>query len=160
MGRRFMRTKEVVDLCKDIGMGIRVEERDRFTPCQFATAQRLHNASGDGMIAHGGNRARTRSVDAFVEIRDLLDAVFVVIGPRKRNVPHIGDLGGRDDGSVPETPCTRRCTAETLRDARGPRCWSRSVVPLRVEWGTPTRAMSCPSGGRLGAQKNAGMPHR
>ena len=37
---------------------------------------------------------------------------------------------------------------ETLRDlvsfidARGPRCWSRSVVPLPVECGTPTRAIS------------------
>ena len=40
------------------------------------------------------------------------------------------------------SPCIRRPTEDTLRRALGPKCWSRSVVPLPVEWGTPTKAIS------------------
>ena len=41
-----------------------------------------------------------------------------------------------------KSPCIRRPTEETLRRALGPKCWSRSVVPLPVECGTPTKAIS------------------
>ena len=51
-------------------------------------------------------------------------------------------MRARSHGSIANSMCTRRAIADTLRTARGPRCWSRSVVPLPVECGTPTRAMS------------------
>ena len=36
----------------------------------------------------------------------------------------------------------------------------RSVVPLPVEWGTPTRAISAPSGGSFGQRNMVGIPHQ
>src|SRR5215213_9418445 len=57
--------------------------------------------------------------------------------------------------------CSRRLWAETLRTARGPKCWSRSVEPLPEECGTPTRAMSQLVGSEsIGQRKREATPHQ
>ena len=64
-------------------------------------------------------------------------------------------------GEKPNGPCMRRCSAETWRTARGPRCWSRSVDPFPVLCGTPTRAMSQRAGsGSTGQRNRVAGPHQ
>src|SRR5215213_8750749 len=57
--------------------------------------------------------------------------------------------------------CSRRLWAETLRTARGPKCWSRSVDPVPEERSTPTRAMSQLEGSEsIGQRKRAATHHQ
>ena len=64
-------------------------------------------------------------------------------------------------GENPYALWMRRLWAETLRTARGPRCWSRSVDPLPDEWGTPASAICVFSGsGSTGQRKSDGTPHQ
>ena len=62
---------------------------------------------------------------------------------------------------MPKWLWTRRPIADTLRTARGPRCWSRCVVPLPVECGTPTRPMSALAGSSSCSHRNrVGIPYK
>ena len=46
MGRRFLGAEEMVDLCEDVGMGIKMQETDRLAVCQMTTTEGLNDASG------------------------------------------------------------------------------------------------------------------
>ena len=84
--------EEMIDGGEDIGMRVKMQKADLLAAGQLAAAEALDDAAGDGMVAADRHRPRAAGVYVLVELGDPLDAVFIVVGPRKRHVTHIYDF--------------------------------------------------------------------
>ena len=69
-----------------------MQEANRFTAGEFATAQCLHNTTCNTVISTDAHRPRTSGVNILIKGCNPLNTIFVVIGTRERHVPNIGDL--------------------------------------------------------------------
>jgi len=85
----------VIDFGKDIGMGIEMQKANRLPFRQFAATKGLNNPAGDRMIAANRKGPHPRVVDAFIKSRDAFDAIFIVIGSRKRDIARVDNRRGR-----------------------------------------------------------------
>ncbi len=151
----------MVEILEAVGVSIHVEQRHRLAASQLRSRARhpLQDAAGD---RSGRRRSTTAGVAGIGDraknsvIRSMHCSLSIASGngtsPRSW-------IRAADHGSRPNFECMRRLWAETLRTARGPRCWSRSVVPLPDECGTPTRAMSqCSGRDRAGSGTASPVP--
>lgn len=64
MGSRLFGTQKVIDLCKNIRMGVEVQEAHRFPLGELTTSQRSYD---------------TGRINRFEKLGDQLDAIFIVV---------------------------------------------------------------------------------
>ena len=88
----FLGAEEVIDGGEDVGMGVKMEEADLLAAGEPAAAKPLDDAAGNRMVTTDRHRPRAAGINVPIEIRDALDAVLIVIGPRKRHVTDIDDF--------------------------------------------------------------------
>ena len=79
----------MIELFKDIGVRIDMQQGDRLAVRKFSSAQSLHNAAGNGVITTDGNRIDAGVVEPANMAADALDTGLVVVGLWERYIANV-----------------------------------------------------------------------
>ena len=82
----------MVDLGKNVGMGVQMQETDGFAVRDLSASDGLNDATGDRVISSDRNWPGAAGINSRKELCNPRDAILVVIGTRERDITNIDNF--------------------------------------------------------------------